>query len=86
MIRLDIDDRKLQRDLEEVASRLRDLGPLMRELAGDLADAVEEQFAEEGVPRWPPLAPSTIRQRARRGKWPGKILQVTGRSGFEDTE
>lgn len=28
--------------------------------------------------KWLPLAPSTIEQRKRKGKWPGKMLQVTG--------
>jgi phage virion morphogenesis protein len=51
----------------------------MRRLAGVMLDAVEEQFAREGQPPWPSLRPSTIRARARRGHWPGKILQETGR-------
>lgn len=28
--------------------------------------------------KWTPLAQSTIEQRLRKGKWPGKMLQVTG--------
>lgn len=33
---------------------------------------------------WPPLKASTIRSRERIGKWPGRMLQVTGRlkAGF----
>jgi phage virion morphogenesis protein len=79
MIRLYVDESELRDVLARLADRVSDLEPAMRRVAGHLADAVEEQFASEGRPRWPPLAPSTIRQRARQGKWPGKILQVTGR-------
>jgi phage virion morphogenesis protein len=79
MIRLYVDESGLRDVLERLADRVSDLEPAMRRVAGHLADAVEEQFASEGRPKWPPLAPSTIRQRARKGKWPGKILQVTGR-------
>lgn len=28
--------------------------------------------------RWSPLAPSTVENRFRKGKWPGKMLQVSG--------
>ena len=51
----------------------------MRQIAGIMADAVEENFEKEGRPeRWPPLARSTIKQREKQGHWPGKILQRTG--------
>ena len=43
------------------------------------SDAVEQNFEEEGRPiKWSPLAPSTKKQRAKKGTFPGKILQDTG--------
>lgn len=56
----------------------RDLTPLMREISGILEDSTESNFAAQGRPAWPDLAPSTKRVRARKGKWPGQILQQSG--------
>lgn len=56
----------------------RDLTPLMREIRGILADSVERNFAAQGRPEWPDLAESTKRRRAKKGKWPGQILQESG--------
>lgn len=64
--------------LRELAARGRSLKPFMRKAAGIMADSVEENFEEEGRPRWPDLAASTKKQRAREGKWPGKMLQRSG--------
>lgn len=54
-----------------------DLTPVMRGLAGVMHDSVEENFRAEGRPRWPPLAPSTLRKRRKSGRGT-KILQDTG--------
>lgn len=54
------------------------LQPLMTEISGIMADAVEQNFADQGRPQWDDLAPSTKKNRARRGKWPGQILQDSG--------
>lgn len=46
-----------------------------------LQTSINFQFEQEGAyfgSKWAPLAPSTIAQRQRRGRWPGKILQVDG--------
>lgn len=74
-----IDDRDLQRVLSRKLKECDDLAPLMRRLAGVMADAVEENFDQEGRPRWAPLQPRTIKARERKGHWPGKILQLRGR-------
>jgi phage virion morphogenesis protein len=63
--------------LREQKKRTAHLSPLMNILAGIMHDEVEENFAEEGRPKWQDLAPSTKRQRTRKGTWPGKILQVS---------
>jgi phage virion morphogenesis protein len=65
--------------LDEIEARLGDLTPFMREVKGIMLDAVEQNFEEQGRPEWAGLTPSTIRQREREGKWPGKILQRSGR-------
>ncbi|MEW5819919.1 MAG: phage virion morphogenesis protein [Cyanobacteriota bacterium] len=41
----------------------------------DMMDSVEENFAQQGRPKWKGLAESTKKQRKKEGKWPGIILQ-----------
>ena len=53
----------------------RDTTPLMRAMSTELLSQTERNFALQGRPQWLDLAPSTIRQRIKQGKWPGKILQ-----------
>jgi len=81
MIEIDLSNnlQAVLQQLQEKARQLNDLSPLMRRVAGIMADAVEENFERQGRPRWKPLKESTIRQREKQGYWPGKILQQTGR-------
>lgn len=58
--------------LERLAAATRDRAPLMRSLAGSLADAVEENFAREGRPKWLGIQPNPRRAG-------GQILQDSGR-------
>lgn len=64
--------------VSEAAKRLegfsRSKRPLMQAIAGIMADAVEENFAQEGRPQWLGLAPATRKRRDG-----GKILQDSGR-------
>ncbi|HCT6817420.1 TPA: phage virion morphogenesis protein [Morganella morganii] len=60
--------------LDKLVRGLENREPLMRRLAGMMADAVEENFAQEGRPKWMGWSPSTARRR--RG---GRILQLSGR-------
>lgn len=66
-----------------------DLSPVMPEIANILDYGIQEQFRTEGryfggrlgsrsfgVP-WFQLAESTIKQREKKGYWPGSILQQT---------
>ncbi|MCS7285010.1 MAG: phage virion morphogenesis protein [Hydrogenobacter thermophilus] len=69
---------ELRRHLERMIARGLDLRPLMRSLAGIMHHAVEENFAQEGRPKWVPLSKRTEQARRRRGYWPGKILQMRG--------
>lgn len=50
----------------------------MKEIAETMRDAVAHNFSVEGRPKWAPLAPSTIADKKRRGKWPSQILHDTG--------
>jgi len=42
-----------------------------------MADSIEENFEQQGRPRWLALAPSTLKDREKKG-YTGKILQRTG--------
>lgn len=64
--------------LVELKNRISNMAPLYRRLASDLHAAVEKNFKVQGRPKWVPLAKSTIRDRKRKGYWPGKILQREG--------
>lgn len=78
MIRVRIEHDSITPALQALSRKLGDLSPLMREASGIMADAVEENFAQEGRPRWKALAKSTIRRRQAKGYWPGKMLQQRG--------
>ncbi|MBI5727558.1 MAG: phage virion morphogenesis protein, partial [Ignavibacteriales bacterium] len=57
-------------------NRLTGKRELYQRIASDLLEAVYKNFEAEGRPeKWKTLAPSTIRERRRKGYWPGKILQ-----------
>ena len=75
MIKIEIQDQDVLAAFNELARRESDLTPVTREIANTLLDHTEENFAQQGRPRWPDLAPSTIRERTRLKKWPGPILQ-----------
>ncbi len=64
--------------LNQLSNKMSDLTPVMREIAGHMRNAVEENFEQEGRPKWDALKQSTILQRTGKGHWPGKILQVSG--------
>jgi len=51
----------------------------MKNIAGIFANYAEENFKEQGRPdKWVDLAESTKKQRLKKRKWPGQILQVEG--------
>lgn len=77
-IEIKIDDKQLQQALNRLADKTSDLRPLMQNIAGILEDSVEENFEQEGRPKWKELAKPTIKQRRKKGYWPGRILQMRG--------
>ena len=79
-IEIRIDNQAVQDALLKVAAKAETLRPLMKNVAGIMADATEQNFAQEGRPeKWQELAESTIKKRKKAGHWPGQILQVEGR-------
>jgi phage virion morphogenesis protein len=72
--RIEIDATEVKRRLRALIQANADLTPLMRNISEFLRDRVEENFAQQGRPRWEPLRPSTIKKRGNAGP----ILQVTG--------
>ena len=77
-ITIKVDDTGVQNLLETLQSRIRHMQPIMRSIAEIMRDEVEENFAQEGRPKWKPLRPSTIAKREKEGHWPGRILQMHG--------
>lgn len=64
---------KLEIKIQAVEAVLRDIGqatahtmPLMREIAGIMHGEVEENFIQQGRPRWLGLKPETIENRVKR--------------------
>ncbi len=76
--KITVDDSRAQATINEAQRKVRDASPLMRALAGIMKDAVESNFAAQGRPKWVDLSPRTKAARARKGHWPGRILQVSG--------
>lgn len=74
MIDIKPDFASLDRAIQRLEGFQRSKRPVMRRVAGVMADAVEENFAQQGRPKWLGLAPAT---RKRRGD--GKILEDSGR-------
>lgn len=77
-IEIKIDNKEVESKLLDLAQKSENLRPLMKNIAGIFAYSTEENFKEEGRPKWENLKDSTIKQRTKRKYWPGMILQVTG--------
>lgn len=77
MIQVVVDAKPLQAMLRQLEEKTGNLRPALVGIAGIMMDSTEENFEKEGRPRWPELADSTKKARAKKGKT-GKMLQVTG--------
>ena len=78
-IEIKIDNKDVERKLLELAQKGENLRPLMKNIAGIFASATEENFKNEGRPdKWTELSEATKKQRTKKKKWPGQILQVSG--------
>lgn len=75
-----VDDREVMRLLRELSRRAKNMKPALKEVGEIMLLSVQENFDKEGRPdKWEDLSEFTKRQRRRKGRWPGKILQQTGR-------
>ncbi len=79
MVTFGVQDAEVHQLIRQALERGEDATPVMRVIAGIMHDEVEENFQAEGRPKWPALADATIVQREKKGYWPGKMLQRTGR-------
>jgi len=78
-IEIKIENKELNHVLDRLFEKTSDLKPLMKNIAGIMADSVEENFKQEGRPdKWEELKKVTIKVRTKKGYWPGKILQMRG--------
>ena len=80
-IKLEFNDRDAKRGLAQLIQAGTDLTPLMRRIAGHLADATEQAFENEATPDgkpWEHRAASTLASSKYRDRQPEKILQFSG--------
>jgi phage gpG-like protein len=64
--------------LKKAAARMADLTPVMR-LAGEVGTtSILRNFEDGGRPAWKPLSETTIRERKKARKWPGRVLVRSG--------
>lgn len=76
-LRLQVKD-DVTAELAAIQRHLKDSQPLMRGIAVELLALTETAFEKEGDgQKWPKLAATTIKNRQKKGHWPGKILQVS---------
>ncbi len=79
-IEIEFDNKEVHEKLLDLAKKAENLRPLMKNIAGIFAYSTEENFKKEGRPdKWIDLAESTKKQRTKKRKWPGQILQVEGK-------
>ena len=84
-IEIKIDNKKVEKALLEIAQKTSNLRPLMKNIAGIMADSTEENFKEEGRPKWKDLSEKTKTTRKKIGHYPGQILQVSGQLALSVT-
>lgn len=78
MIEARLEYKPLLRALRQAATEMGHSLPLMRTVSGIMFRAVEDNFEQEGRPKWQDLHPGTKLGRYKEGTWPGKILQRSG--------
>ena len=84
-IEIKLDNKKVEEALLELAQKTSNLRPLMKNIAGIMADSTEENFKEEGRPKWQDLSEVTKTARRKTGHYPGQILQVSGQLALSIT-
>lgn len=84
-IEIKIDNKEVEKALLEIAQKTSNLRPLMKNIAGIMADSTEENFKVEGRPKWKDLSEKTKTARKKTGHYPGQILQVSGQLALSVT-
>jgi phage gpG-like protein len=77
-----IEDDALRAALAGMAGQLGNMQDVMDAIGGRLVNLAKQGFEQEQSPEgtpWKPLAASTILSRARANRWPGPILQMSGK-------
>ena len=74
MMKISLNDKALKQVQQKLKDKRSSTRKLMVKINGIMMDEVEENFAQEGRPKWKPLAKATLKNKKRRG---GKILQDT---------
>lgn len=77
MFNFKIDARNFMAKMSRLISNAEDTKPIMAAVAARMLNAVEDNFAAEGRPKWKALSDRRLEQR-RKMKKTGKILQVSG--------
>ncbi len=78
MFDIDIKTDAVAQMLQRIGKAASNATPLMRELSSIMHGAVEENFAQEGRPRWLGLKPETIQQRVGNKLKPGRGVFKSG--------
>lgn len=80
-ITISVDDAQVQATLRRLQERVGNLRPALAAVANELQSVTDHAFQTETDPttgrRWQDLAESTKKSRAKVGKWPGQILQMS---------
>lgn len=84
-IEIKLDNKEVESRLLDWVKRSENLRPLMKNIAGIMADSTEENFKEEGRPKWKDLSEKTKTARKKTGHYPGQILQVSGQLALSIT-
>lgn len=77
-IQITIDDKKVTAYFKQLQQHGQNPSPLLKQLGAIIADAIDENFEQQGRPSWQPLRASTLKQRTKKG-YNGPILQRTGK-------
>lgn len=75
---IEVNDDGLKTLLDRAQQRVENTAPMMNAIAGVMLGEVMENFEQQGRPKWKDLYPGTKKARAKRGTWPGDILQDSG--------
>ncbi len=79
MITITIDNTQALAAVERLRRACRNLKPVMADISEVMLEEVRENFDRQGRPaHWVDLDATTKAARAKRNKWPGKILQESG--------